>query len=447
MRLRLFVVCLLALSLLPAAGAGARSALEVADPTGVISSDNVTLLGTIPEPGVISARFDKNVMYVSALSGLTTYDVSDPANPVRLGRLAMPHFENEDVDLGGGILLISNDAAESTGRLYVVDVRDPRNPALLATLEMGGIAGVGGPGHTASCVLDCTFAWVTDGGGIRVVDLRDPASPKLLAKQNTPAGADIATHDVQLDGNGLYWVTGFGGTYAYQLPAGYDGTSLGTLVTKTNAAGESRYMETFGLDDGSTYNDYIHHNSLRREDSDVVMVTEEDYTRPGCRGAGSFQTWRLPLRTVKDKDTERLVPTGEPLTPIDSWTTELLADAAQPAAVCSAHYFDERKGLVAQGWYQQGVRLLDPNGDIRQVGYYITPDMLAWGALFAPTDKTGQTIYVLNATRGIDVISVERPKQVRDMPTVTAPILPQWSVAAATTGPSARFGDACLVSR
>ena len=53
-------------------------------------------------------------MYVTTVTGLTTYDISDPANPQEIGRLALPHFENEDVDLGGDILLISNDAAEST---------------------------------------------------------------------------------------------------------------------------------------------------------------------------------------------------------------------------------------------------------------------------------------------------------------------------------------------
>jgi len=43
--------------------------------------------------------------------------------------------------------------------------------------------------------------------------------------------------------------------------------------------------------------------------------------------------------------------------------------------VCSAHYFDERDGIVAQGWYQQGTRFLDVSDptDIRQIGYFIPP--------------------------------------------------------------------------
>jgi hypothetical protein len=64
-------------------------------------------------------------MYVSSTAGLSTWDVTKAEAPTLLGRLALPHFENEDVDLGGNILLISNDAAESRG----IPVRGPRHEA------------------------------------------------------------------------------------------------------------------------------------------------------------------------------------------------------------------------------------------------------------------------------------------------------------------------------
>ncbi|HYH27862.1 MAG TPA: hypothetical protein VEA19_03680 [Actinomycetota bacterium] len=374
------------------------------DPTGVISSENVELLGTIPNPGVIGARFRGDVMYVTSLTGLTTYDISEPAAPQLLGALPLPHFENEDVDLGGNILLISNDAAESTGILYVIDISNPAAPSLLSTFQMGGNPLLGGPGHTASCVLACSFAWVTDGGGIRVIDLRNPAAPVTVGTFATPAGGGLITHDVQVDGDGIAWVVGFGGTAGYRLPAGYDGNGLGEMVAKTNSAGNSRYLDTLGLDDGSTYNDFVHHNSHRRAGDDVVFVTEEDYTRPGCRGAGSFETWSLPVDDLGN-------PTGADMTPLDKWETELLADTAQPAAVCSAHYFDIRSNVVAQGWYEQGMRLLDVSdpADIRQIGYYITPASAMWASYWAPTDAKGRILYALDASHGIDVLEFDRP--------------------------------------
>jgi hypothetical protein len=135
-----------------------------AEPTGLLASDNVSLVTTIPVPGVIGARLQGDVMYVTGTAGLRTFDISNPASPQPLGTLPLPHFENEDVDLGGDILLISNDAAESTGILYVIDISDPASPSLLSTMQMGGDPVQGGPGHTASCVKGCSFAWVTDGG-------------------------------------------------------------------------------------------------------------------------------------------------------------------------------------------------------------------------------------------------------------------------------------------
>jgi hypothetical protein len=433
-RLLLLLPALLLLAGLPAR-AEVLPRLQVPDPTGVVASSNVELLGVVPLPGAVGARFRGNVMYVTGVGGLFTYDVANPRDPKPLGRLALPHFENEDVDLGGNILLISNDAAESTGILYVIDISDPANPVQRSQLNMGGNPLLGGPGHTASCVLDCAFAWVTDGGGIRVIDLRNPSAPRSVGTFPVATGG-LVTHDVQRDENGLYWIAGFDGTAAYRVPADYDGKGLGTLVAKTDARGKSRYAQTFGLDDGSTYNDFIHHNSRRLEDSEVVYVTEEDYTRPGCRGAGSFQRWSLELE--RDPATEKLRPTGKDLTPIDKWSPEPF-DSASPAAVCSAHYFDVHDGLVAQGWYQQGVRLLDVSGEaIRQVGYYIPTVGAMFGAYFPPTDPTGSIVYGVDAADGIHVLQVKRSAE---MPTVEAPILPGWASLSVTPDPV--FGYAC----
>ena len=446
------VLTLLAI-LVPAATAAPERAQA---PESALMSDNVELLTTLPNPGVIGARFRDGLMYATTSSGLTIYDVSDPRAPEEVGRLALPHFENEDVDLGGDILLISNDAAESTGILYVIDISDPSAPAILTPFPMGGNPVEGGPGHTASCILECKFAWVTDAAGIKVIDLRDPAAPVDMGTFETPAGGDIATHDVQVDKQGLAWVVGFGGAVAYRLPASYEGTDLGQVVAKTDPTGNSTYLTELGLGDGAKPNDYVLHNSLRVKKG-VVYVTEEDYTRPGCRGAGSFETWKLPLRGDG-------TPNGEDMTILDTWETELLADTANAAAMCSAHYFDHRSNVIAQGWYEQGLRLLDVSkpGAIRQVGYYIPPSAMTWAAYFPPTDRAGRVAYVFDATHGIDVIEFDRPKTgpisasgkacagrrcaFRVAPTVRAPMRREWRAVTPATGtPLADFGYACRI--
>jgi hypothetical protein len=165
-------------------------------------------------------------------------------------------------------------------------------------------------------------------------------------------------------------------------------------------------------DDGSGPLDVLHHNMLRSSidltddgrvqpgaepgQGNVLAITEEDYLKPGCEGQGSIQTWKI----TDERNADGTIK----LALLDLWTTELneLANATgrSPATVnCSAHWFDEQGGLLAQGWYDQGVRFLDISDprDIRQVGYYATTGTF-WAAYFAPTDPSHQTVYALDTT-------------------------------------------------
>ena len=83
---------------------------------------------------------------------------------------------------------------------------------------------------------------------------------------------------------------------------------------------------------------------------------------------------------------------------------------APVTGLCSAHYFDERDGLVAGGWYEEGTRFLDvrdPAG-IRQVGYWVPTKGETWSVYFPPTDPSGEIVYALDFARGIDVLRFDR---------------------------------------
>ncbi len=390
-------------------------------------SGNVAYVTTLDEPNTVSARFqqrgDTTLMFLSTLRGLSIYDVTDPDAPEKLGSLDDPHFENEDVDVQGDYALISNDPSEGAGRLDVIDVSDPAQPEIVGTVSTGTLdlyqgpifdalglidlpADVrGGTGHTASFVPGTDYVYLAGtAAGIDIVDLSDPTEPEIVG--NFPAEeatGDVASHDVQYDQAGLAWIAGYGGTAAYDV----SDPLHPVLVHDTDAAGESTYADD-PTGDGSGLNDYIHHNSMRirngslaeppagadpAADSDVVLITEEDYNRPTCAGAGSFETWRIgdddKLRNVGRFDVE----TGG------------------SQALCSAHYFDERGGLVAQGFYEQGTRFLDVSdpADIRQVGFWIPQENMTWGALYVPSDPTGEIVYALDHLRGIDVLRIDRP--------------------------------------
>ena len=372
----LALAVLLALLAFPAAAAAAPEA-----------SPGVSRLSSIPERGVISARAVGQHLYVSSLSGVSIFDVSNARAPVRVGRLDLPNAQNEDVDVGGGILLVSDDPFGGRGVLHVVDVRDPANPRVVSTLSTWapGLFDFTSPprgrgiGHTVSCIDNCRWAWLAgSSAGIDIVDLRDPARPRLARRFPAREAAGVmGTHDVQVDSAGLAWVAGGNGTAAYDT----SNPLRPRLVRRTNARGGRPPL-----------NDLIHHNSLRLR-RDVLAVTEEAFGRTGCRGAGTLQTWRISARRR--------------MTPMDSWGVE--RDRSSQV-MCSAHYFDARDGLIAQGFYEQGVRLVDASrpGRLQQVGYFLDRPGLYWGALFAPTDPTGSTVYAVDHTRGIDVLAIDR---------------------------------------
>jgi hypothetical protein len=364
--------------------------LVIAAPaSGLETSTGVEYIRTVPEPGIVSARAVGNLLYVSALSGVSIYDVSDPRDPVRIGRLELPNAQNEDVDVGSGIMLVSDDPYGGRGVLHVVDVRDPRKPRVLSrysTWAPGLLTDLvppprrrGGIGHTATCIHDCRWAWLAGSpDGIEVVDLRDPAHPRFAGKVPVRHAAGVfGTHDVQVDASGLAWVAGARGTAAYDV---------------ADPAHPRLRIHTDRRGAFPPWNDVIHHNSLRVSGR-TLLVTEEDL-RPGCRRAGTFQTWAIGARGIAR--------------PLDRFGVERDGRAR---VLCSAHYFEHRDGLVAAGFFEQGVRFLrvDDPRRIRQVGYYVAEPAMVWGAMYARTDPAGEVVHVLDHAKGIDVIEVDRP--------------------------------------
>jgi hypothetical protein len=525
--MRAFTVLLACLAM----GAAALAAPASAVP---LRSDNVELLTKLPEAaGAIGARFspDGKYMYVTAAKGMHVYDVSDPADPQRTGFVALPHFENEDVDVGPGFVVITNDPSFSTaGFLYIIDVRDPSLPVIrsVTSTRVPGAAvrdAIGqkgtGNGHIANCILNCRYLWTTGTSeGITVYDLANLDAPKFIGafqmpKRKLKPGEDPQTvtpgftHDVFVDRSGIAWITGEDGTFGYRT----DGDPIHPQLVYRSDENVINSGNSGPSLDGASANpyplDFLHHNSIRTSIQlaprgvpasaaatsgsrpvtkaqprvgcaryrtarvrtrcrraaararaacrrkaasrraaclravtrrygpaspakpkskrftprttlgglgDVMAVTEEDYARPGCEGQGSVQTWQITDEHNSDGTVK--------LKMLDMWTTELneLASASgrSPATGnCSAHWFDEDRGLLAQGWYDQGVRFMDISDprNIRQVGYYASTGTF-WVAYFAPTDPKREIVYGLDTAGGIDVLRIDRSGK---MPTRTVP--------------------------
>jgi len=408
------------------------TALALAAPSASaqLKSDNVQLLGKVPDSvGAIGARFspDGRTMYVTGATGLQIYDVTLPAVPRKLSQVALPHLENEDVDVGDGVVVISNDPSfTSVGALYLIDVSNPSRPYLRSTLTTYvPLVGTNNSdnGHIANCVQGCDYLYTTGTtDGLTVYDLRDLDNPRYVKAMPMPAGGGF-THDVHIDATGIAWVTGEDGTFGFDVTDPLNPVlRYRSDETITNTGG--------GLpgQDGSGPLDFLHHNMLRTSinvsdtgrisqakipgTGNVLAVTEEDYAKPTCEGQGSLQTWRITGERNSDGSIK--------LELLDLWTTELNELAEQtgrsPATVnCSAHWFDEHGGLIAQGWYDQGVRFIDASQprDLKQVGYWTTTGTF-WAAYYAPTDPAREIVYALDITSGIDVLRIDRPNATRE---------------------------------
>jgi hypothetical protein len=405
------------------------------------ASKNVRLLAHIPGTAA-GMSFSGHYAYVSGWNGITVLDIAKADSPRVVGALALPHFENEDVDLCGDTLIVVNDRAtrDLGSVLYVVSIARRRAPVVSAVLPLGLTGSGRGSGHIANFVKsDCSQLWIDGGDRVEVVDLTVPTAPRSLGKFVSAASDSAAfrvTHDTELDSTGTVWNVGGGGAAGYRLTAD---PLAPQLLGTTGAAGSNP----------SKYNDFILHNSQRR--GNTLLITEEDYIDTdevppgGCRGQGKFETW----------DVSGL--SRGAITPVGTWETELngmftrgAADSKAPVTVnCSSHWFDARGGVAAVGWYEQGVRFLDYRkpAAIRQVGYYIPVNGSTWAAYWSPTDRRGQIVYTADAYRGVDVLRIGRGG--RNARKVKAPVPAKWlgrpSADSVSFQSHPAFGFACPV--
>lgn len=403
------IICLMALTL---AGGSAPAVPPAAG--GALASDNVDFVASFPDIPAIGAKILGDTMYVTTLQGLRIYDIA-LGLPVLIGALELPHYQNEWVDTNGEILLISADNVIGVGSIvYVIDVSLPQAPLLRSTVFVAN-------GHTATCIADCTFIWARGGD---VIDIRDPANPEYLGQ------LPYMRHHTDVDEAGLAWTDGH-------------------HVIDTNDYGIHNALNPTVVANSGAYG---WHGSLRPEAAratptglgnatidpgELVIGTDEVWLAVDnnlCQSDGPFKTsW---FRRVNGEHRVQL---------LDTWRVGqgTLPDAKPAGAVaCSSHWFDWHDGVVANGWYEQGVRFLDVSNprDIRQIGYFMPAVTEAWGARFHEVTEgplPGLYVYSFDAVRGIDVLRFTG--EAGD----ATQLAPRLNPTSATAAPSSEYGWAC----
>jgi hypothetical protein len=314
------------------------------------------------------------------------------------------------------------------GEVIVVDVTDPANPHVRSRTPATTST------HTVQCLnVACQFAYTAgDHGKFSIIDLRNLDKPVEAKTAPSPASApnDIfssgAGHRWDIDGARVAWHTGSGGGAAFDISSPLNPQALNA----TNAFGTA-----------TPWNDFIHHNSQRPNatrfqpgaaadvrNGNVLLVTEEDYFNDGdevsCDKAGTFQTWRVPnLNGTAYRDgNPTLAPDKGSIHPLDIINPVKFGDGLSTpiGGFCSAHWFDyHQSGIIAQGYYQQGLRFIDVRNarDLKQYGYVTGGASEVWDAYWVPQRRDGKAtaaktniVYSVDLVRGLDVFEVDLPK-------------------------------------
>ena len=393
---------------LPSLAADRPALVQVPPGPGVLISENVEYLGTLPIVPSIGGRVltvdGQQRLYTTGSQGLHVFDLTDPALPRPLGVHHLPHFQNEDVDVSddGKRVVISTDTASAdrsgsvANGIHVLDTSDLRN-----IRRVGFLAA---PNHTTTCA-DAKCEWLYGSGG-GIVDARDPAAMKQVGRwRPTPGGG----HALNRDEAGLLISDS---TPRYVLDPRQDPAKPKVLTEGS---------PTVGLPDG-----LLQHNNVRldagkwqpRAAGDVApdlrpgelfLGNSESNLRSQCGpNAGGLSSW-----SMANFDRGQRLQQLKTFRPVNG--TYANGDPTVNALGCSGHWFTVRDGMVAASWYEHGVRFVEVDqktGAFTQKGFFQPVATEASAAHWVVGKDGREYVYSMDYARGIDVLRFDREGKV-----------------------------------
>ena len=404
---------------------------------------NVRHLLNVPGSTGGHVAVEGNRLYVGAYGlGMTIFDISNPANPVKIGEYkpvvgGQAGFTPSAGDPGlradtvpdaavfdGRHIATLNGTGRAAGsqQTEFLDVTNPAAPVLLHRL-----AGGAGEAHNGD-IVDARRLWLPSGGGgndfVRIFDLNPllqspPKAPSKLfggniqtlwvnspyrAKMGKPIGV-VPSHihdlEVYTDYEVLLledqWVDQNGDgtpdpTYAkkdlafYAASQGYP-LSVGAVGQPNSAVyildiTDPTNPVVMNKIPGRPGHRYMHEVQLLQGNPRVMFTSDEDLHN-GC-DAGGVYSWTLSENLME-------------ATFGDSWFN----GTGTPAPVCSAHVFSSHGNYVFMGSYNAGLQVIDFSNpsDLKRAGQYIAEGANSWGALYHKG-----VVYVGDfGARGLDV--------------------------------------------
>jgi hypothetical protein len=392
----------------------------------VTSNGSVEYLGRFPEHAGTAGGApseDGRLFYLTDPRGVYIYDTSDPADPKRLGSVAVYQTRansglgtalgQEDPDTNGEILLVDGSTSPAgAAALQVVDVSDATSPKVLASVPVTD--------HTWTCVSgtddtgelnSCAYAYGRTG---HIIDLTDPAKPeRTQASWRTATGYSQYTHDLTEIRPGLVMTAG--------ASAALLDTSDPTNPVLLTEIGDRKRFASLGY----------HSVEWADEGRDryVVLGTE---IAPGavagappntagsdCKGPDSvIETWDatavLGALQAYEQSRNPRVFEGVEFKKVDAFDASgrgifLTGQAAASQLYC-AHWMELHPGFadggrMAVAYYNRGARFVDVDAEGKMTEFgWITP---AEGYTGSPQWISDDVVYLMDYRRGLEVVRIK----------------------------------------
>ena len=237
-------------------------------------------------------------------------------------------------------------------------------------------------------------------------------------------GVTAYSHDVDVDDDGIAWVSGAGGTRGYHTdgkhfdplqrryrhatplePIPYGGGGIPRSVSNDDTGGfEHNAIRPVGRD--------APRGDDRYRKGELLLMTEEDFgpAADGCRNQGQFSI--ASLTGSYNGEAWRSTPQNPFRLQIVGKWSPFGQEGSRPATgpfpplanFCSAHYFDIQGSVLAYAWYGEGTRFIDISNPAapRQIAYWRPANGIVWASYF----HEGY-VYTADRTRGVDVLKVK----------------------------------------
>ena len=165
------------------------TAASAPNPTTTTAPTQAPTAERLVEEGDIVWLDDPTLYVLNQTRGVSVVGLGNPAAPVLIGRAALPGKPVELYLHGGFVIALTSNLTNTASgalesRLSIVDVRQPAQPAVVASVALLGTT------TNSRLVGDVLYTASDSGLAVQSVNLADPSSPRLVDTLSLPAGSN-----------------------------------------------------------------------------------------------------------------------------------------------------------------------------------------------------------------------------------------------------------------